>query len=58
MQTHSVNVSILDPIGWLGGWMLSCLASIMKSSGLELGQVNTTRLGSLWIFGIVWNVAG
>ena len=33
--------------------MLSGLASIMKLSGLELGQVNTIRLGSSWTFGIV-----
>ena len=30
----------------------------MKLSGLELGQVDTTRLGSLWTFGIVQNVEG
>ena len=33
--------------------MLSCWASMIKLSGLELGQVDTTRLGSLWTFGIV-----
>ena len=37
----------------IGGLMLSRLASIMKFSGLELEQVDTTRLGSLWTFGIV-----
>ena len=38
--------------------MLSRWASMMKLSGLEQGQVDTTRFGSLWTFGIVWNVAG
>ena len=38
--------------------MQSRLASIMKLSGLELGQLDTTRFGSLWTFGIVLNVAG
>ena len=47
-----------DTIGRPGGLMLSHWASIMKLSGLELGQVDTTRLGSLWIFVIVWNAAG
>ena len=47
-----------DAIGRPGGLMQSRLASIMKLSGLELGQVDTTRFGSLWTFGIVLNVAG
>ena len=47
-----------DTIGRPRGLMLSRLASIMKLSGLELGQVDTIRLGSLWTFGIVQNVAG
>ena len=47
-----------DTIGRPGGLMLSRWASIMKLSGLELGQVDTTKLGSLWTYGIVQNVAG
>ena len=53
MQTHSVNVLMPDAIGRPGGLMLSRLASIMKLPRLELGQVDTTRLGSVWTFGIV-----
>ena len=47
-----------DTIGRPGGLMLSRWASMMKLSGLELGQVDTTRLGNLCTFGIVLNVAG
>ena len=43
---YSVNVPMPDTIGRPGGLTLSRLASIMKLSGLELGQVDTTRLGS------------
>ena len=46
-----------DTIGRPCGLMLT-RASIMKLSGLELGQVDTTRLGSLWTLGIMSNVAG
>ena len=46
-----------DTIGRPGGLMKSRLASEMKLSGLEVGQVDYTRLGSLLIFWIVWNVA-
>ena len=42
-----------DTIGRPGGLMLSRWASMMKLSGLELGPVDTTRLGSLWTFGMV-----
>ena len=42
-----------DTIGRPGGLMFSRWASMMKLSGLELGQVDTTKLGSLWTFGIV-----
>ena len=38
--------------------MLSRWTSMMKLSGLEVGQVDTTRLGSLWTIGIVQNGAG
>ena len=41
-----------DTIGRPGGLMLSRLASVMKLSGLELGQVDTTRLGNIRIFGL------
>ena len=47
-----------DTIGRPGGLMLSRWASIMNLSGLELGQVDTTRLGSSWTLGVVLNVAG
>ena len=47
-----------DTIGQPGGLMESRSALIMKLCGLELGQVDTTKLGSLWIFRMVWNVAG
>ena len=52
-DTYSVNVPMPDTIGWPGGLMLSRLASITKLSGLELGKVDTPRLGSLWTFWIV-----
>ena len=52
-DTYSVNVPMSDTIGRPGGLMLSRLASLMKLSGLELGQVDTTRLGGLWTLGIV-----
>ena len=52
-DTYSVNVTMPDTIVRPGGLMLSCLASIMKLSRLDLGQLNTTRLGSLWTFGIL-----
>ena len=42
-----------DTIGRPGGLMLSRWVSMMKLRGLELWQVDTTRLGSLWTFGIV-----
>ena len=35
-DTYSVNIPMPDTIGRPGGLMLSCLASIMKLSGLEL----------------------
>ena len=57
-DTYSVNVPMPDTIGRPGGLMLSRLASIMMLSGFELLQVDTTRLVSLWTFGIVQNVAG
>ena len=49
----NVNVPMPDTIGRPGGLMLSRWASVMKLSGLELGQVDTTMLGSLWTFRIV-----
>ena len=52
-DTYSVNVPMPETIGRPGGLMLSRLASIMKLSGFELGQVDTTRLGSLWTFWVV-----
>ena len=57
VDKYSVDVQIRDTISRPGLLMFSRWASIMKLSGLELGQVNTTRLGSLWTFGIVLNVA-
>ena len=47
-----------DTIGRPGGLMFSHWASMMKLSGLELGQVDTTRLGILWTFGIVVECCG
>ena len=38
--------------------MLKQWASIMLLSGFKMGQVDTARLGILWTFGIVLNVAG
>ena len=35
--------------------MLRRWASMMKLSGLKLGQVDTTRLGSLWTYGSVYS---
>ena len=51
-DTYSFNVPMPDTIGRSGGLLLSRWASIMKS-GLELGQVDATRFGSSWTFGIV-----
>ena len=53
MHTYSVNVQMPDTIGRPGGVILSRWSSIKKLPGLELGRVDTTRLGSLWTFGIV-----
>ena len=52
-DTYSVDVLVPDTTGRPGGLILSRLASIMKLSELELGQVDTTMLGSFWTFGIV-----
>ena len=52
-DTYSVNVQMPDTNGRPGGLMLSRLASMMKLSGLKLGQVDITRLGSLCTFGKV-----
>ena len=57
-DTYSVHVPIPDAIGRPGGLMLRRWASIMKLSGLEMEQVDTASLGSLWTFGIVQNIAG
>ena len=56
MQTHIQSMT--DTIGRPGWLMLSHLASIMKLLGLELGHVDTTKLGSSWTYGIVRNVVG
>ena len=53
VDTYSVNVPMPDTNGRPVGLMLNRLASIMKLPGLELWQVDTTRLGTLWTFGIV-----
>ena len=52
-DTYSVIVPMPGTIGRPGGSMLSRLASIMKLSGLVPWQVDTTRQGNLWTFGIV-----
>ena len=49
-DTYSVNVPMPDTIGrTVFFFMLSHMDSML--SGLELGQVDTTRLGSIWTFG-------
>ena len=42
-DTYSVNLPMPDTICRPDGLMLSRLASVMMMSGLELGQVDTTR---------------
>ena len=56
-DTYSVNVPLPYTIGRPGRLMVSRLTLLIKSSRLESRQDDVTRLGSLRIFGIMWNVA-